>query len=283
LAACSTGDIIHIQVAKAFLPSDVVSASDGGAFASNISAPGLTLGTTPLAVASGGTGSSTAGAALTALGGVGAGANSSITSLTGLTTPLTVAQGGSGAATHTANGVLLGAGTGAVTTAAPGASGQVLTSNGTVWASAAAPAGVILYSAVDTSTSTVTSTGYTDTGSEITFTPASASSKLLVTLTSSFGGKSTYQEANMHNYWQIRDITNSVDVANVTNHQGNYNAGDQNEDGRWQLPGAMQAVYDSPGTSAITLQCRTKTSHATYYTTYFGYSPGQNVWTVLEI
>jgi hypothetical protein len=62
------------------------------------------------------------------------------TSLTGLTTPLTVAQGGSGAATHTANGVLLGAGTGAVTTAAPSTSGNVLTSNGTVWASAAAPA-----------------------------------------------------------------------------------------------------------------------------------------------
>ena len=58
------------------------------------------------------------------------------TSLTGLTTPLTVAQGGSGAATHTANGVLLGAGTGAMTTAAPSTSGNVLTSNGTVWASA---------------------------------------------------------------------------------------------------------------------------------------------------
>ena len=52
---------------------------------------------------------------------------------------VTVAKGGTGAATHTANGVLLGAGTGAITTAAPGSSGNVLTSNGTVWASAAAP------------------------------------------------------------------------------------------------------------------------------------------------
>ena len=52
---------------------------------------------------------------------------------------VTVAKGGTGAATHTANGVLLGAGTGAITTAAPSTSGNVLTSNGTVWASAAAP------------------------------------------------------------------------------------------------------------------------------------------------
>jgi hypothetical protein len=49
---------------------------------------------------------------------------------------VTVAKGGTGAATHTANGVLLGAGTGAITTAAPSTSGNVLTSNGTVWASA---------------------------------------------------------------------------------------------------------------------------------------------------
>jgi hypothetical protein len=94
LAACTAGDIVHIQATKAFLPSDAVSASAGGTFASAVT----------------------------------------------MTSPLAVASGGTGAATHTANGVLLGAGTGAVTTAAPGSSGNVLTSNGTVWASAAAPA-----------------------------------------------------------------------------------------------------------------------------------------------
>jgi len=65
------------------------------------------------------------------------GANSDITSLTGLTTPLTVAQGGIGAATLTANAVVLGNGTSAVTTVAPSTSGNVLTSNGTTWASTA--------------------------------------------------------------------------------------------------------------------------------------------------
>ena len=99
----------------------------------------LTLAT-PLAVSSGGTGSATAGGARTNLGTAAAGANSDITSLTGLTTPLTVPQGGMGAATHTLNNVLVGAGSGVVTSIAPGSSGNVLTSNGTVWQSGAAAA-----------------------------------------------------------------------------------------------------------------------------------------------
>jgi hypothetical protein len=65
------------------------------------------------------------------------GANSDITSITGLTTALAVAQGGTGAATLTANNVLLGNGTSALQAVAPSTSGNVLTSNGTTWASTA--------------------------------------------------------------------------------------------------------------------------------------------------
>tara|TARA_R110000851_G_scaffold33200_2_gene88423 strand:+ start:502 stop:2847 length:2346 start_codon:yes stop_codon:yes gene_type:complete len=83
-----------------------------------------------LAIASGGTGATSASAARTALSAASSGANSDITSLTGLTTDLSVAQGGTGAGTFTANGVLVGNGTGAVTATAVGTSGQVLTSNG---------------------------------------------------------------------------------------------------------------------------------------------------------
>ncbi len=86
-----------------------------------------------LAVTSGGTGATTSGGAAFAL----KGANSDITSLTGLTTALTVAQGGTGAATHTANAVLIGEGTSAISTVSPGSSGNVLTSDGTDWTSAA--------------------------------------------------------------------------------------------------------------------------------------------------
>lgn len=54
---------------------------------------------------------------------------------------LPVANGGTGAATITANNVILGNGTSAVQVVAPGTSGNVLTSNGTTWASSAAAGG----------------------------------------------------------------------------------------------------------------------------------------------
>jgi hypothetical protein len=63
--------------------------------------------------------------------------NSGTLTLSGV---LNVANGGSGAATHTANAVLIGNGTGAFTSVAPGTSANVLTSNGTAWISQA-PAG----------------------------------------------------------------------------------------------------------------------------------------------
>jgi hypothetical protein len=67
---------------------------------------------------------------------------------TGVTGTLPVANGGTGAATLTANNVLLGNGTSAVQFVAPSTNGNVLTSNGTTWTSAAAgggfPAGTAL-------------------------------------------------------------------------------------------------------------------------------------------
>ncbi len=73
-------------------------------------------------ITSGGTGATSASGAISALGAATSGANSNITSLTGLTTPLSAAQGGTGIS-------------------AVGASGNILTSNGTAWTSAAAGGG----------------------------------------------------------------------------------------------------------------------------------------------
>ena len=53
---------------------------------------------------------------------------------------LIVGNGGTGATTLTANSVVLGNGAGAVKVVAPGTSGNVLTSNGTTWTSAASTA-----------------------------------------------------------------------------------------------------------------------------------------------
>ncbi len=56
-----------------------------------------------------------------------------------VTGTLPVANGGTGATTLTANNVVIGNGTSAVAFVAPGTSGNLLTSNGTTWASTAAP------------------------------------------------------------------------------------------------------------------------------------------------
>jgi hypothetical protein len=58
-------------------------------------------------------------------------------SILNITYPVSVANGGTGVASLSANHVVLGNGTSAVQLVAPGASGNVLTSNGTTWASSA--------------------------------------------------------------------------------------------------------------------------------------------------
>ena len=107
-------------------------------FTGTVTIPTLAL-TNDLPVTEGGTGASTAANARTNLSAASSGANSDITSITGLTTALTVAQGGTGAATLTANNVVLGNGTSAVQFVAPSTTGNLLTSNGTTWTSAAPP------------------------------------------------------------------------------------------------------------------------------------------------
>ena len=67
-------------------------------------------------------------------------------------TTVSVAQGGTGSTSLTTNAVLLGNGTSNVQTVAPGTSGNLLTSNGTSWASSA-PSASILNTAVTPGTS----------------------------------------------------------------------------------------------------------------------------------
>ncbi|NBX58460.1 MAG: hypothetical protein EBT64_08295, partial [Gammaproteobacteria bacterium] len=87
------------------------------------------------------------------------GANNTLTNISltsSVTGTLPVANGGTGATSLTANNVLLGNGTSALQAVAPGASGNVLTSNGTTWQSTAPSAGgdTYLVLASDTANST---------------------------------------------------------------------------------------------------------------------------------
>lgn len=86
-----------------------------------------------------------------------------------------VAYGGTGANTLASNNVLLGNGTSALQTVAPGASGNVLTSNGTTWQSIAPAAGY-----VGPSGQVFTSSG--------TFTVPAGITKLKVTVVAGGGG-----------------------------------------------------------------------------------------------
>ena len=88
-----------------------------------------------------------------------------MTTLSGIITPsnvltdtstISVANGGTGATTLTAENVILGDGTSAVKFVAPGTSGNLLTSNGTTWASTA-PAGGGLSAATQAEMETATS------------------------------------------------------------------------------------------------------------------------------
>jgi hypothetical protein len=97
---------------------------------SNVTITNSSGGVTISATSSGGTVTSVTGTApITSTGGT--------TPNIALTTPVAVQYGGTGLATITANNLVAGNGTGAVNLIAPGTSGNVLTSNGTTWASTA--------------------------------------------------------------------------------------------------------------------------------------------------
>jgi hypothetical protein len=121
---------------------DMQTGADGDNFVvgGNLTVTGTTTLSTDLPIVSGGTGASTAADARTNLGlgtiSTQAANNVTITggSITGIT-DLAVADGGTGASTLT--GVVIGNGTSAMTAVAPSTSGNVLTSNGTAWTSAA--------------------------------------------------------------------------------------------------------------------------------------------------
>jgi hypothetical protein len=63
--------------------------------------------------------------------------------ISNLATPLPVGSGGTGMTTLTANAVVIGNGAGSLKIVSPGASGNVLTSNGFSWTSVAAPTGTV--------------------------------------------------------------------------------------------------------------------------------------------
>ncbi len=120
----------------------------------------------------------------------GALANVNLTSQ--VTATLPVANGGTGVATIAANNVILGSGTNAVTTVAPGTSGNVLKSNGTTWTSAAEAAGYPAPTLTSTSTNATSASFIVATAGSITITlPSSPSAGDYVVIKDGTGAAAT--------------------------------------------------------------------------------------------
>jgi hypothetical protein len=82
---------------------------------------------------------------------------------------LPVANGGTGATTLTSGAVLVGAGTGSITSVAPSTSGNVLTSNGSAWVSSTPAGGGV--TSLNGQTGAITNTNYESIGSYVTGRP----------------------------------------------------------------------------------------------------------------
>jgi hypothetical protein len=135
--------------------ASVVSANGfAGTVATSTTTPAITLTTSITGVIKGnGTALSAATAGtdyLAPSGALGTPSSGTLTNTTGLplttgvTGTLPVANGGTGATSLTANNVILGNGTSAVQVVAPSTAGNVLTSDGTTWASTTPAAGISL-------------------------------------------------------------------------------------------------------------------------------------------
>lgn len=136
-----------------------------------------------------------------------------------VTGTLPVANGGTGATTLTANSVLLGNNGAALQTVAPGTSGNVLTSNGTTWTSAAPPASAGTITAVasgslsDGSLVVVNSDGTVSAVASTLSNPPTTSGKSAFV---SSVGTSSYQTRIVGSY----DVNNKKIVVIYTNSSG---------------------------------------------------------------
>ena len=113
-----------------------------------------------------------------------------------LTNAVSVANGGTGVKTFPTNSVLIGNGSSALQGIQPGASGNVLVSNGSAWQSQAAPASGV--SVVGTIPVTSNVKGATISGTTLTLTPADGTNGGIVTSAAqTFAGTKTFANANI--------------------------------------------------------------------------------------
>ena len=179
---------VHNSIANQVL---TINAAGTASWAPNSSASlsGGVAGAIPYQSGVGVTGYTAAGTAGQILTSAGTGAPTWVT-----TVP--VANGGTGATTLASNAVLLGNGTSAVQTVAPGTSGNILTSNGTTWTSVAASSSGVTTLGNISATSNVK--GATISGTTLTLTAADGTNGGVVTTAAqTFAGTKSFADVNL--------------------------------------------------------------------------------------
>lgn len=157
---------------------------------------------------------------------------------------LSVASGGTGAATLAANNVLLGNGTSAVQTVAPGTAGNLLTSVGGTWASAPPPAGGV--TSLNSQTGAVVTTGLGDIGSVAV---------LMIATNTNVAVGSTVAGSDLRYGWApnfgAMTYPNFTDfAANCGNSSATYNGGGTASAGTWRKLSSGNTYFSSGGSYA---------------------------------
>jgi len=154
---------------------------------------------------------------------------------------LPVASGGTGAATLAANNVLLGNGTSAVQTVAPGTAGNLLTSVGGTWASAPPPAGGV--TSLNSQTGAVVTTGLGDIGSVAV---------LMIATNTNVAVGSTVAGSDLRYGWTPNfgamvygGLTDFA--ANRGNSSATYNGGGTSLTGTWRKVSSGNTYFSSGG------------------------------------
>jgi hypothetical protein len=163
---------------------------------------------------------------------------------TDVTGTLPVASGGTGAATLAANNVLLGNGTSAVQTVAPGTAGNLLTSVGGTWASAPPPAGGV--TSLNSQTGAVVTTGLGDIGSVAV---------LMIATNTNVAVGSTVAGSDLRYGWTpnfgAMTYPNFTDfAANRGNISATYNGGGTSLTGTWRKVSSGNTYFASGGSYA---------------------------------
>lgn len=192
---------------------------------------------------------------------------------------LPVASGGTGATTLTANAVLVGNGTSAVASVAPGTSGNILTSNGTTWTSATPAAGGAGWTLISTVTASNSATVEFTTGINSTYDNYVVVANNLIASTNATAmlfqmSRSGAFVTSAYYQYHLQNLNSSSATPTYTRNNLSGAAGcivvpslSDNSSGTFGTPGAFTAFFYNLNATGVLAYARPYTVEASAYPT----------------